>query len=749
MAAHRIRILHLIASNFVGGPEKQILHHALDIRNSDVDVWVGSFRDQSEKTEILKRAEELGLPTYETRSSGRFDPRAVFELASFLRRERIRLLCTHGFKANTIGALAKNLAHIPQIAFCRGWTAETLPVRVYEALERRFLLFADRIICVSEAQAEYFATRHLFQPQISVVHNAMLDSIDTGVSSNREASKVQLGFSPSTRLIGAVGRLSVEKGQRYLVGAAPELAREFKDLKIVLLGEGRERTNLKREVSRLGLDDLIILPGFQKNVGCWMQAFDILANCSLTEGIPNAILEALALGTPVVATAVGGVPQLIRDRKTGLLVTAGSSESLACGLAEVLRDPSLASRLGEAGRSWAQQHFSASGQRELLLGIYREILKLPTAWANPDATCDRFEALADTSNPLSEMPDMESTKCWPFLSIVIPVRNEENHLGPVLEGLLAQDYPRDRYEILVADGESSDATPQIVQSVAAGAVPVRLLRNPRRLASAGRNVGVRQSIGEFVIFIDGHCKIPSKTFLRDTATTFEKSGAECLCRPQPLNIEGNGLFQNAVALARSTTLGHARDSMIYDTAYEGVVNPCSAGAMYRRTVFKRVGYFDESFDAAEDVEFNYRILKAGLSAYMSPQLAIHYQPRASFEALWGQMQRYGRGRFRLIQKHPKTFSLTQILPGALLLWLVVGSIVATMSRPALELFGISLGIYGFVILYFSLGLCWRHDLRYLLLCPPIFLTIHLGLGTGFLAEALKIGRSRVSYPDVG
>ena len=72
MPTHPIRILHLIASNFVGGPEKQILHHALDIRNSDVDVWVGSFRDQSEKTEILKRAEELGLPTYETRSSGRF-----------------------------------------------------------------------------------------------------------------------------------------------------------------------------------------------------------------------------------------------------------------------------------------------------------------------------------------------------------------------------------------------------------------------------------------------------------------------------------------------------------------------------------------------------------------------------------------------------------------------------------------------------------------------------------------------------
>jgi glycosyltransferase involved in cell wall biosynthesis len=352
MASNPIRILHLIASNFVGGPEKQILHHALDLQNSDFEVWVGSFRDQPEKTAILQQAEENGLRTYESLSSGRFDPRAVFELASFLKRQKIQLLCTHGFKANTIGALAKNVAGVPQIAFCRGWTAETLRVRAYEALERRFLALADRIICVSEAQAEYFATKHLLQPRISVVHNAMLDSIDTGAEFDRDAAKTELGFSPTTLLIGAVGRLSVEKGQRYLVEAAPGLVREFRDLKIVLLGEGRERENLESQVKRLGLENIVVLPGFHTNVARWMQAFDVLANCSLTEGIPNAILEALAVGTPVVATAVGGVPELIKDRETGLLVATGSSEALGGALAQVLRDSSLAWKLGQSWGFW-------------------------------------------------------------------------------------------------------------------------------------------------------------------------------------------------------------------------------------------------------------------------------------------------------------------------------------------------------------------------------------------------------------
>jgi succinoglycan biosynthesis protein ExoA len=742
MASHPTRILHLIASNFVGGPEKQILHHALDIRNSGFEVWVGSFRDRPEKPAILQQAVESGLPTYESLSSGRFDPRAIFELATFLRQQKIQLLCTHGFKANTIGALAKNLAGVPHIAFCRGWTAETWRVRAYESLERRFLGFADRIICVSEAQAEYFATKHLLQPRISVVHNAMLDSIDTAAEYDRGMTKAHLGFSPTTLLIGAVGRLSVEKGQRYLVEAATGLAQEFKDLKIVLLGEGRERDSLASQITRLGLGNVVVLPGFQRNVARWMQAFDVLANCSLTEGIPNAILEALAVGTPVVATAVGGVPELIKDRETGLLVAPANSEALRMGLAEVLRDSSLAAHLGQAGREWVRTRFSASGQRDSLLTIYRQVLepsKVSTGRPNASVVSGPPTVLPSLAfGPTNSEP--KATESLPFLSIVIPVRNEEAYLGTVLESLLRQDYPSDRYEILVADGDSTDRTAQVVEKIAnVSATKVMLLANSRRLSSAGRNVGVRHSAGEFVVFIDGHCHIASKTLLRDIAETFRKTGADCLCRPQPLSMEGNSFFQDAVAYARATPLGHGRGSTIYDTTYEGPVNPCSAGAMYRRTVFERVGYFDEGFDAAEDVEFNHRILKAGLLSYLSPQLEIRYQPRANLWALWRQMTRYGRGRRRLMRKHPDAFSISQLAPAAFLLWLVVGGIGSTLSRPFALVFACSLAGYVLAVLYFSLAAGRRYGLAHFLVGPLIYPTIHLGLGAGFLTESLNAG----------
>jgi glycosyltransferase involved in cell wall biosynthesis len=744
----RPRIMHLRASNFVGGPEKQILHHAVDIRDFGFDIWIGSFRDGKTRPEMLQIAEENGLAIFEVRRAGRFDPRGILDLAAFIKRERIQVLCTHGFKANVIGAFAKIIAGVPQIAFCRGWTAETRSVRVYEFLERRLLALADKIICVSEAQAEYFTSRHFLPTRLSVVHNAMLDSVDTALEFDREASKTELGFSPNTRLIGVVGRLSIEKGQRYLVEAAPALLREFKDLKIVLLGEGRERANLEALIGRLGLGDAVVLPGFHKNVACWMQAFDVLANCSLTEGIPNAILEALAVGTPVVATAVGGVPHLIKDRKTGLLVPPGDPVSLGRGVAEILRDSRLASEIGQTGRAWVRTRFSASGQRDALLAIYRESLANSSAAAAPNRSADA--ATSRTSPiPTSNAAQSEKPEPAPFITIVIPVRNEEAHLGAVLQSLLDQEYPQDRFEIFVADGNSVDRTARIVEKIANDStVRVKVLPNPLQLSSAGRNVGVRHSAGELVFFIDGHCHIPSKTLLRDAAKLFETTGADCLCRPQPLQFHENSLFQKGVAQARATALGHGRDSTIFDLSYEGPVNPSSAGALYRRSVFDRVGLYDEGFDAGEDVEFNHRVFKSGLVSFISPRLAIEYQPRKTFGELWRQMMRYGRGRCRLIKKHQDAFSISQIIPAMLLVWLMVGLATSIVSKPFSMIFGFSLAIYAATLLFFSFKIAWRHDIALLLITPAIFVTIHLGLGAGYLAETLK-SRGRHGRPEKG
>jgi len=326
----------------------------------------------------------------------------------------------------------------------------------------------------------------------------------------------------------------------------------------------------------------------------------------------------------------------------------------------------------------------------------------------------------------------------PFISIVVPVRNEEAHLGAVLEDLLNQDYPRDRFEILVIDGQSTDGTPAVVAQYRHLDRPlVKLFSNPGRLSSAGRNIGVRQCQGDFVLFVDGHCRIPSASLLRDTAQVLRDSEADCLCRPQPLTSPGNTWFQDAVAHARATLIGHGSDSTIYTTHLEGFVNPASSGAGYRRSVFTRVGLYDEQFDACEDVEFNHRVYRAGLRSYLSPRLAIAYQPRATLIGLFRQTVRYGKGRFRLMAKHRDAASISQLVPAAFVAGLLVLAAGSRFSGAARIVSITAVAAYAALVLAFSTVLAARHGWKDLLVAPFVYLTIHLGFGVGYWAGAFE------------
>ncbi|MGQ9576764.1 MAG: glycosyltransferase family 2 protein, partial [Thermoguttaceae bacterium] len=249
----------------------------------------------------------------------------------------------------------------------------------------------------------------------------------------------------------------------------------------------------------------------------------------------------------------------------------------------------------------------------------------------------------------------------PMLSVIVPVRNEERFIRATVEQLLSQDYPAGRFEVLVVDGRSTDRTRAIVEQLAGQHPNVRLLDNPRRLSSAARNVGIRHARGEMILVVDGHCEIPSRQMLRHVAQAFAETGADCLGRPQPLDVANATPLQQAIAAARSSWLGHHPDSFIY-ADQPRFVPAKSVAVAYRREVFDRLGLFDESFDACEDVELNHRIDRAGLRCYFSPAITVKYFPRETLGGLFRQLVRYGRGRVRLMRKHPETRSLRTLLP---------------------------------------------------------------------------------------
>jgi|YNPMSStandDraft_1061717.scaffolds.fasta_scaffold08478_4 succinoglycan biosynthesis protein ExoA len=322
---------------------------------------------------------------------------------------------------------------------------------------------------------------------------------------------------------------------------------------------------------------------------------------------------------------------------------------------------------------------------------------------------------------------------WPFISVLVPVRNEERHLDRTLQALLTQDYPADRFEVIVADGQSEDGTVAIVRRWQQRFAHVHLVTNPRRWSSAGRNAALRQSRGEYIVIVDGHCHLPDRHYLRQVVEAFALSGADCLARPQPLEVPDPTPFQEAVALARRSWLGHNPDSDIFAETPRFIPAQNTAVA-YRREIFHQVGLFDESFDACEDVEFNTRVDQAGFRCYFTPALRVHYEPRRSFGALFHQLRRYGTGRARLAFKHPQALTVPAVLPPLLLLGLMVGVLVGVFWPVLLLPLGMA-GL-GYLLLLtvvsFSLGRGrpWKVRCR----IPLAFVAIHFGFAWGFLQE---------------
>lgn len=324
----------------------------------------------------------------------------------------------------------------------------------------------------------------------------------------------------------------------------------------------------------------------------------------------------------------------------------------------------------------------------------------------------------------------------PFITIVMPVRNEVRFIRDTLGQLLGQEYPVDRFEIVVADGMSDDGTREIVKDVARDHPKIRLLDNLKRSSSAGRNVGFRNGCGDFFLVVDGHCYIPDDQLLANLVCCFVKSGADCLGRPQPLDPPGLTLFQSSVALARGSWLGHGGSSLIY-SGYEGFCSPVSNGAAYRREVFERIGYVDENFDAAEDVEFNYRVEQSGQKCYTSPTLTVRYYPRESLGELFRQMKRYGMGRHRFLRKHRQAFTINQLIPAVfvaalpLLALSALGNMLSSFWLPLFLIMTSAYCTYVALVVVVAMRLAGRYGWCYFPVLLMIFPAIHCGLGWGF------------------
>ncbi|MFB3908292.1 MAG: glycosyltransferase [Candidatus Eisenbacteria bacterium] len=364
-------MIHLIASNFVGGPEKQILEHAVRMMPYGVACEIVVFQEPESAGELLVAATKRGVPVRELRSAGAIDPRVVTRLVRLIREEEAQILFAHGYKANVVGRIATGLVGTPHVAVSRGWTYEDRRVRGYERLDRLILRWANHVVAVSPSQGAAVVACGVKRERVSVVNNA-IDAAQTPARS-RDDVRSSIGVPEGLPLILGVGRLSPEKGFADLIRVEDLLRRDGVDSFLAILGEGRERGGLERQIEALGLRDRVALPGFDRDVFSVIAAADVFVLASYTEGLPNVLLEAAAAQRACVATAVGGSPDIIRDGQTGLLVPPGRPAMIAERVSLLLKDDGLRERLGRTARDHVTRNFSFEAQTEAWLGVYRRV----------------------------------------------------------------------------------------------------------------------------------------------------------------------------------------------------------------------------------------------------------------------------------------------------------------------------------------------------------------------------------------
>jgi glycosyltransferase involved in cell wall biosynthesis len=319
----------------------------------------------------------------------------------------------------------------------------------------------------------------------------------------------------------------------------------------------------------------------------------------------------------------------------------------------------------------------------------------------------------------------------PFVSVVIPMRNESAGIADLLASVQAQDYPAERFEILVVDGDSSDDSASVVQRIAARDPRVRLLHNPKRIVPSALNIAIRAARGEIIARVDGHTTLATD-YLRIGVETLTRTGADNV--GGRMDAIGGGWFGDAVADATASPAGvgsyfhFGTEEREVDTVYLG---------MWPRRVFERVGLFDEELVRNQDDEFNYRTRKLNGRIVLNPAMRSSYQNRQDVAHLLRQYFQYGEWKVRILQKHPAQMSWRHFVPPAFVAGMALLAILAPAWRPAAWALRGAGSLYVLLVLVAALRQSAARGLRGVLATALALICVHVAWGAGFLSGLIK------------
>jgi glycosyltransferase involved in cell wall biosynthesis len=321
----------------------------------------------------------------------------------------------------------------------------------------------------------------------------------------------------------------------------------------------------------------------------------------------------------------------------------------------------------------------------------------------------------------------------PFVSVLMPVRNEAAFIQRSLGSVLAQDYPLERMEIIVADGLSIDGTRDIVNVLRRQNPNVSLIDNSGKIVATGLNAALRVAKGEIIVRVDGHCEIASD-YVSRCVSRLSEDKVDCV--GGPLETIGETYAARAIAAAMSSNFGVGNSAFrvgIQEAKFVDTV----AFPGFRRETIQRAGAFDEELVRNQDDEYSYRVRKLGGRILLSPDIQSRYYSRASLRKLWKQYFQYGYWKVRVLQKHSRQMSARQFVPPLFVTTLLLFLLSAPFLMASRWLLVATVGAYALLNLIATIAATRKTGWRFFPLVPIAFTIIHLAYGSGFLVGIVK------------
>lgn len=318
----------------------------------------------------------------------------------------------------------------------------------------------------------------------------------------------------------------------------------------------------------------------------------------------------------------------------------------------------------------------------------------------------------------------------PFVSILVPCRNEAKYIGPMLDSILANQYPRDRLEVLIVDGMSDDGTRALIARYAGRHPVIQLLDNPKRTTPCALNLGISKARGAIIMRMDVHAFYPPN-YIADLVDWLERTGADNVGGAWVTHPGDGTTVARAIAaaLAHPFGIGNARYRLGTNEVREVDTVPFGC---FRREVFERVGLFDEELVRNQDDEFNFRLLRAGGRVLLVPGVVCRYYARRSLRQLARMFYQYGYFKPLVAWKIGKIMTLRQLVPAVFVLSVLLAGLAAPWVALARALGALIVAGYVALDIACALALGWRYQMRVGLAAAAIFPVLHVSYGFGFL-----------------